>query len=127
MNYLGRTQMIKSRVMWAVVFLAASSMASAQDAAKSAPAAKAPAKAEQPATAAGGQSSGTVLGAETGTIGGVSIGAVAVVAWEVCRGATSAQNQDGRIPHPCSAPGKKRGPRGRFLVLPCCRLRRSDV
>ena len=72
--------MIKSRVMWAVVFLAASSMAFAQDAAKSAQAPKTPAKTEQPTTAAGGQSSGTVVGAETGTIGGVSLGAVAVVA-----------------------------------------------
>ena len=75
--------MIKSRTMWAVAFLAASSMAFAQDATKRAPAPKAPAKTEQPATAAGGQSSGTVVGAETGTIGGVSLGAVAVVAGAV--------------------------------------------
>src|SRR5437660_11316041 len=118
MNYLGRTQMIKSRVMWAVVFLAASSMASAQDAAKSAPAAKAPAKAEQPATAAGGQSSGTVLGGETGTIGGVSLGAVAVVAGAGAAVAVGAHNTKRTTPPRGFQRGNKKGPR-RALFFFC--------
>ena len=72
--------MTRSRTLWAVIFLAAASMAWAQE---QKPAPKAPAKTEKPATAAGGQSSGTVIGAETGTIAGVSVGTIVVVAGAV--------------------------------------------
>ena len=72
---------MKSRLMWAVAFLAAANMAWAQDAGKPAP--KAPEKAEQKATAAGGQSTGTVVGESTGTIAGVGVGTIAVIAGAV--------------------------------------------
>jgi hypothetical protein len=85
--------MTKSKAMWAVVFFAAANMAwaQAQDANKSA-APKAPAKTEQPATAAGGQSSGAVVGESTGTIAGVGVGTIAVIAGAVAAAALIANN-----------------------------------
>ena len=68
------------RTLWAVAFLAAANMAFAQNTPQSTQAPKAPAKTEQPASAAGGQSSGAVLGAGTGAIGGVSLTTIRVVA-----------------------------------------------
>jgi hypothetical protein len=92
--------MLKSRAMWAVVLLAAANMAWAQQTApQSAPAPKAPAKTEQPATAAGGQSSGTVVGAETGTIGGASLATIAVVAGAVAAVAVVANNTKSTTSH----------------------------
>ena len=91
--------MIKSRMTWAVVFLAASNMAwaQAQDADKAAP--KAPAKNEQPATAAGGQSSGAVVGESTGTVAGVGIGTIAVVAGAIAAVALIANNNKSTSSH----------------------------
>ena len=91
--------MTKSKVVWAVAFLAASSIAWAQSTPPSQqPAPKAPAKTEQPATAAGGQSSGAVVG-ETGTIGGVSLGTVAVVAGAVAAVAVVANSTKSTTSH----------------------------
>ena len=90
--------MLKSRVMWAVVFFAAANMAWAQSTPPSAPAPKAPAKTEQPATAAGGQSSGAVVG-ETGTIGGVGLGTVAIVAGAIVAVAVVANNTKSTTSH----------------------------
>jgi hypothetical protein len=94
----GEEPMTKSRTMWAVVFLAATNMAWAQDANKSA-APKAPAKTEQPATAAGGQSSGAVVGESTGTIAGVGVGTIAVVAGAVVAAALIANNTKSTSSH----------------------------
>jgi hypothetical protein len=91
--------MLKSRVMWGVALLAAANMAFAQNTPQSAPAPKAPAKTEQPGTAAGGQSSGAVVGAETGTIGGVSLATVAVVAGAVAAVAVVANNTKSTTSH----------------------------
>jgi len=66
---------------------------------QSAPAPKAPAKTEQPGTAAGGQSSGAVVGAETGTLGGVSLATVAVVAGAVAAVAVVANNTKSTTSH----------------------------
>ena len=88
----------KSKTMWVVVFLAATNMAWAQDANKSA-APKAPAKTEQPATAAGGQSTGAVVGESTGTIAGVGIGTIAVVAGAVAAVAVIANNNKSTSSH----------------------------
>jgi hypothetical protein len=90
--------MLKSRVMCAVAFLAAVNMAWAQSTPASAPAPKAPAKTEQPATAAGGQSSGVVVG-ESGTIGGIGIGTVAVVAGAVAAVAVVANSTKSTTSH----------------------------
>jgi hypothetical protein len=91
--------MTKSRMTWAVIFLAASNMAwaQAQDANKAAP--KAPAKTEQPATAAGGQSSGAVVGETTGTIAGVGVGTIAIVAGAVAAVAIIANNNKSTSSH----------------------------
>jgi hypothetical protein len=89
--------MTKSRTLWTVVFLAAASLASAQEQKPAAP--KAPAKTEQPATAAGGQSSGTVIGAETGTIAGVGIGTIVVVAGAVAAVAVVANQTKSTTSH----------------------------
>lgn len=90
---------MKARITWAVVFLAAANMAWAQQTTpQSTPAPKAPAKTEQPATAAGGQSSGAVLG-ETGTIGGASLGTIAVVAGAVAAVAVVANNTKSTTSH----------------------------
>src|SRR5216110_2662246 len=97
-NHPGRMQIMKSRVMWGLVFLAAANMAWAQSTPPSAPAPKAPAKTEQPATAAGGQSSGAVVG-ETGTIGGVGLGTVAVVAGAIVAVAVVANNTKSTTSH----------------------------
>ena len=91
--------MLKSKVMWGVVFLAAANVAFAQNTPQSAPAPKAPAKTEQPGTAAGGQSSGAVIGAESGTIGGVSLTTVAVVAGAVAAVAVVANNTKSTTSH----------------------------
>jgi len=91
--------MLKSKVMWGVVFLAAANLAFAQNTPQSAPAPKAPAKTEQPGTAAGGQSSGAVIGAESGTIGGVSLTTVAVVAGAVAAVAVVANNTKSTTSH----------------------------
>ena len=90
---------MKSKLTWAVVFLAATNMAWAQQTTpQTAQAPKAPAKTEQPATAAGGQSSGAVLG-ETGTIGGVGLGTIAVVAGAVVAVAVVANNTKSTTSH----------------------------
>jgi len=91
--------MLKSKVMCGVVFLAAANLAFAQNTPQSAPAPKAPAKTEQPGTAAGGQSSGAVIGAESGTIGGVSLTTVAVVAGAVAAVAVVANNTKSTTSH----------------------------
>jgi len=83
--------MNKSKVIWALVFLAGANMGWTQDATKSA-APTAPAKTEQPATAAGGQSSGAVVGESTGTIAGVGVGTIAVIAGAVVAAALIANN-----------------------------------
>ena len=91
--------MSKPRLIWAVAFLAAANLAFAQNTPQSAPAPKAPAKTEQPGTAAGGQSSGAVVGAETGTIGGVSLATIAVVAGAVAAVAVVANNTKSTTSH----------------------------
>lgn len=91
--------MLKSRTMWAVAFLAAANMAFAQNTPQTTQAPKAPAKTEQPATAAGGQSSGAVVGAETGTIGGASLTTIAVVAGAVAAVAVVANNTKSTTSH----------------------------
>jgi hypothetical protein len=91
--------MLRSRVMWGVAFLAAASMGFAQNTPQSAPAPKAPAKTEQPGTAAGGQSSGAVVGAEAGTFSGVSLTTVAVVAGAVAAVAVVANNTKSTTSH----------------------------
>jgi hypothetical protein len=92
--------MNKSKTIWAVVFLAVANMAWAQsqDANKS-DAPKAPAKTEQPATAAGGQSSGAVVGESTGTVAGVGIGTIAVIAGAVAAVALIANNNKSTSSH----------------------------
>ena len=89
---------MKSKAIWAIVFFAAANMAWAQSTPPSTQAPKAPAKSEQPATAAGGQSSGAVVG-ETGTIGGVSLGTVAVVAGAVAAVAVVANSTKSTTSH----------------------------
>ena len=91
--------MLKSRVMWAVASLAAANMAFAQNTPQSAPAPKAPAKTEQPSTAAGGQSSGAAVGEQSGTIGGVSLATIAVVAGAVAAVAVVANNTKSTTSH----------------------------
>lgn len=89
--------MINSRIVCAVAFLAASGVAVAQEQARQ-PAPKAPVKAEQPATAAGGQSSGTV-GTGTGTIAGVKVGTIVVVGAAVAAVAVVANQTRGTTSH----------------------------